>query len=191
MHAIKFKSSLKGLHSFLGTSSTKCKSRAFSSPYSTNFSGKLEGTLSSQGPIEGAYASCEHIFTQEAVNCFAALCGDNNPLHVNPEYASKTLFNGTIVHGILVSSLFSTLLGRSLHGAIYVNQNLKFRAPVHVGSLVRAKITVLKNETKKKGYLLTCNTEVQVSANESVIRAVDGEAVCLLPYAAASKYIKL
>ena len=99
----------------------------------------------------GSFAVCHHVFTQEATNDFALLCGDNNPLHIDPEFANTTMFGGTIVHGIFVSSLFSTLFGRSLHGAIYVSQTLNFKQPVYVGAHVRAQIEVLTIERKREG----------------------------------------
>lgn len=155
----------------------------------SSFTGQISGTLVTDGPIEGAYASCDHTFTQEAVNNFAAICGDNNPLHIDPKFASQSMFKGPIVHGILVSSLFSTLFGRSLHGSIYVSQDLKFRAPVHVGAPIHARMQIIKKESKRKGFLLTCSTEVHVEGvDDNRTLAISGEAVCLLPFDAAPKY---
>lgn len=143
------------------------------------FTGDITGTLRTNGPKVGSTAECSHVFTQEDVNIFAQICGDNNPLHTNVEIASKSMFKGTIVHGILVSSLFSTLFGASLHGAIYVNQNMQFRAPVMVGSQVTARIHILQKDQKSSGHLLTCSTEVFL---EDGTAAIVGDARCLLPY---------
>ncbi|CAM9255911.1 unnamed protein product, partial [Ectocarpus fasciculatus] len=79
---------------------------------------------------------------QKAVATFATISGDNNPLHLDPDYASKTAFGGAIVHGILVSGLFSTLFGRTIHGCVYLNQTLEFKKPVYVGANVLAKVEV-------------------------------------------------
>ena len=155
------------------------------SPIQRSFSGfiaDIGGTLNSEGPVEGAYAFCDHTFTQETVNDFASICGDYNPLHIDPDYASKSMFKGPIVHGILVSSLFSTLFGSSLHGSIYVSQNLRFLKPVHIGVPVHARMKIVKRESKKKGYLLTCSTEVFIIRSEARSLAISGEAVCLLPF---------
>jgi hypothetical protein len=84
----------------------------------------------------GNYAEIQHSFSQEDVNIFATLSGDDNPIHIDPTYAlSHSRFKRTICHGILVSSLFSTLLGRSIPGSIYLKQNLSFQKPVFVGGL--------------------------------------------------------
>lgn len=126
----------------------------------------------------GEKASVTHVFRQEIVNQFATICGDNNPLHTDPAFAATTFFKGTIVHGIFVSSLFSTLFGRSISGAIYVSQSVNFKKPVHVGAQVTATVTVQSIEAKKKGELITCST-VATLADGSV--AIDGEAKVLLP----------
>lgn len=126
----------------------------------------------------GEQAGITHTFTQPVVNQFAGLCGDNNPLHTNPEFAKDTMFKGTIVHGIFVSSLFSTLFGRSISGAIYVSQSLNFKKPVHVGTPVTAVIEVKTIEPKKKGDLVTCSTICKLADGSLV---TDGEAKVLLP----------
>ena len=175
----------------------ECFSRAFmlrfvrgcaSETFTSKFASEVGGTLSQTGPVVGSFAVCHHVFTQEATNDFALLCGDNNPLHIDPEFANTTMFGGTIVHGIFVSSLFSTLFGRSLHGAIYVSQTLNFKQPVYVGAHVRAQIEVLTIERKRKGYLLTCSTNAFTkninNSNKEEVLAISGEAKCLLPFSA-------
>ena len=120
------------------------------------------------------------------VNDFAAICGDNNPLHSDPEFASKTFFGGTIVHGILVSSLFSTLFGRTVHGSVYVSQSLNFKRPVLVGKPVRARMVVVKELSRSKGTFLTCTTTAYITSENSdktvsETIAIEGEAVVLIP----------
>ncbi len=151
------------------------------------FTGQITGTLEGEGPIVGSYAECNHTFVQEDVNIFAKICGDNNPLHTNPEIAKDSMFKGTIVHGILVSSLFSTLFGASMHGAVYVDQTLKFKRPVHVGTNVIAKMEIINKSHARSGHMLTCSTTVYLdnehgNAGEYGKTAVEGEARVLLPY---------
>lgn len=128
----------------------------------------------------GEFAEVAHSFEQEDVNAFADICGDNNPLHVDPSFAATTLFKGPIVHGILVSSLFSTLFGSTVSGSVYVSQDLQFKRPVFVGSTVTARMEVLSTEDKRKGVLLTCSTQC---LQEDGKVAVDGRAKVLVPYA--------
>lgn len=136
----------------------------------------------------GGKAEVTHSFSQLEVSSFAAICGDNNPLHVDPEYAETTMFKGTIVHGILVSSLFSTLFGRSISGSIYVSQDLQFKRPVHVGTAITASIEVIQVDKKSKGILLTCSTKCRLDNGDL---AVDGRAKVLVPSLIADELIKL
>ena len=64
----------------------------------------------------GDTASFTKIITEEDVNLFAKISGDHNPVHLDEAYASTTLFQTRIAHGMLVASLFSTVLGTELPG---------------------------------------------------------------------------
>ncbi|MEZ5477348.1 MAG: MaoC family dehydratase [Thiolinea sp.] len=64
----------------------------------------------------GDTASLTRAFSEADVRTYAELCGDKNPVHLDAEYAADTQFGERIVHGMLVSSLFSTLLGMHLPG---------------------------------------------------------------------------
>jgi acyl dehydratase len=97
------------------------------------------------------------------------------------------MFGGTIVHGILVSSLFSNLFGRSLPGSIYVSQTLQFRRPVHVGKRVTARVEVKEVKPHRtKGHILVCDTTVRIVADtaDSEKReqlCINGEGHVLVP----------
>lgn len=58
----------------------------------------------------GQSCSLTKRFSTEDVNSFAELSLDNNPLHVDKEYAEKSVFKSPIVHGFLLGSLFLQLL---------------------------------------------------------------------------------
>ena len=72
--------------------------------------------------------------TDADVVLFAGISGDVNPVHLNQEFADRTMFRGRIAHGMLTASFISTVIGTKLPGpgCIYVSQNLKFKAPVRV-----------------------------------------------------------
>jgi 3-oxoacyl-[acyl-carrier protein] reductase len=88
----------------------------------------------------GQTFSLTHTFDADAVDRFAELCGDFSPLHVDDAYAAETEFGGRVVHGMLLASLFSTLVGMRIPGrrALYLGQELNFRRPVRVGETVTA-----------------------------------------------------
>ncbi|KAG5177432.1 dehydratase [Tribonema minus] len=135
-------------------------------------------------PQVGQWMEVKHTFPQEAVDAFAKYSGDNNPIHLSEEYAKgggKRHFKGCVVHGLLVSGLFSMLFGRSFAGALYVTQELKFKKPVHVGDKLTARIEVLRSRAISRGdeVLLSCSTVVTNESQGNT--AIEGEAKVLLP----------
>jgi len=111
----------------------------------------------------------ERAFTADDVRRFAAVSGDWSPLHVNPSYAASTEFGGCLVHGMLLASLFSQLVGMCIPGtlALYLGQDLAFRRPVLVGETVRATATVTaKNEATTT---LVLATEIRNAADAIVV----------------------
>ena len=82
--------------------------------------------------------------TEADVLLFAAVSGDNYPLHVDAEYAKHTRFGRRAAHGMLTASLLSTVVGLMLQkpGGIYVEQSLRFRAPVFIGDTLTATAEV-------------------------------------------------
>lgn len=83
----------------------------------------------------GDRASFERVFNEDDVRVFAGLSGDYNPLHLDAVYAGTTTFGRPVVHGMLVASLCSALVGMYLPGkrCLYLAQTLEFRKPVFVG----------------------------------------------------------
>lgn len=115
--------------------------------------------------------------TDADIILFSGISGDINPLHLNHEFASETIFEGRIAHGMLVASFISMVIGTKLPGpgCIYVNQNLRFKAPVKAGDTVTARITVTKLIPEKKFVEL----KTICTVNDKVV--VDGEATVMVP----------
>ncbi len=103
----------------------------------------------------------DHSFTQEDVWRFAQLSGDHSPLHVDPAYAAETEFGKCVVHGILLASLFSQLVGMRIPGkpALYLGQDLTFRRTVLVGETVRANAKVTAKTDATRSVILA--TEIR------------------------------
>lgn len=89
--------------------------------------------------VVGATASFSRTWTEEDVFSFSKVSGDRNPLHMDKVYASTTQFKERIVHGMLVASLCSTLVGMYLPGkkCLYLSQTLSFKKPVYIGDTVK------------------------------------------------------
>lgn len=120
----------------------------------------------------GDKGSFSKTVTEADIVNFAGVSGDFNPLHINAEYAEKTMFKERIAHGALVTSFISAA-GVSFIGigAIYVSQYSKFLAPVRIGETITATMEVIEKIPEKKMLKVrTCCT------NQRGRTVIDGEA---------------
>lgn len=117
-------------------------------------------------------------FSNEDVIEFAKISEDNNPIHIDAQYAAKSIFKSQVVHGVLLVSMFSKIFGTLYpgNGSIYLSQTTKFIKPAFIGELISAKATLISfDNIKKRGVFITeCYKD-----NESLI--LTGEAVILFP----------
>jgi len=93
----------------------------------------------------------EFSFNRMDVETFAEVSGDKNPIHLDDEYASKTIFKRRIVHGFLGASIFSKVFGMLFpgEGTIYLSQTLKFMAPMYEDETYSATFKVLEVQAEK------------------------------------------
>ena len=121
----------------------------------------------------GMSATISRTITETDLRNFSGVSGDTNPMHLNEEFAKKTPFGGCIVHGMLTASLISAVIGTKLPGpgCIYMNQTLKFLAPVRVGDTVYAVATIKELISEKHRVVL----DTQCRVKDTVV--IDGEAL--------------
>ena len=83
-------------------------------------------------------------FTEDDLDMYARLSTDDNPLHMNEAFAARTRVGGRVVHGMVTASLISAIVGTRLPGpgCLWMEQKLRFLAPVRVGQLVSARAVV-------------------------------------------------
>ena len=95
----------------------------------------------------GMCAEIVRSFSESDVDLFSKLSGDENPVHLNEEYAKTTLFGRRIVHGALASSIFSALFANKLPGAgcIYLKFENKFLRPIYLNEKVIFKVEIIDN----------------------------------------------
>jgi len=119
----------------------------------------------------------EFRFTQNQVEDFARLTGDSNPLHLDPDYASRTLFKKPIIHGLLGVSIFSKIMGTLFpgEGTIYLSQQLEFKRPMYVDTTYKALVKV--KETIPDKHTATLSTQVLDNATNKLV--IDGEALVM------------
>ena len=147
----------------------------------------------------GQYAELRRTFTATDLTTFGRLTGDYNPIHyeeedmmhrptyneVDPvseivtEVATAEKIGGgdaaantmpRIVHGILVASLFPSLISSVFPTAIYRHQKLKFVLPLLVGTKVLARCDV-------RGIRPLRNDDIIVELETNVWREKDGASV--------------
>jgi UDP-4-amino-4,6-dideoxy-N-acetyl-beta-L-altrosamine N-acetyltransferase len=131
--------------------------------------------------VKGPYSTGKvfrHKFTisAEQVLRYAEVTGDYNKIHFDEMYAKKCGFDGKLVHGCLVTSIFSKIFGTIFpgDGTIYLTQSCSFIAPVNVGM----ELEVTLNIISKIGRKLIVKTLISNCETSEIV--VDGEASVLI-----------
>lgn len=75
-------------------------------------------------------------FEQQDFDDFARLSGDNNPIHVDSDYATKTPFGANVAHGMLLYSGLRSALLNFFPGARQLEQQLMFPTGTTAGETV-------------------------------------------------------
>jgi 3-hydroxybutyryl-CoA dehydratase len=115
-----------------------------------------------QGYQVGQTAFFEKKILEEHIIQFATVTEDNNPIHLDEEFAKKSIFKTRVSHGMLTASFFSTIFGTKFpgNGCIYLEQNLRFTNPVFLDDKVVATVTLTEIEPKSR--ILTFDTNCHV-----------------------------
>lgn len=123
----------------------------------------------------GDLAETTHVVSEADVGDFAAVSGDDNPLHLDEAFAATTAFKGRVAHGMLAGAYISAVLGTRLPGpgAIYVSQTMNFKRPVRIGDEVTTRVVVAHVDDKRAKVTLSTVCLVNGKA------VVDGEAVVI------------
>jgi acyl dehydratase len=100
-------------------------------------------------PFVGQTFSEKHLLAQDEFDRFAALSGDDNPIHVDPEFSARTRFGKTVAHGMFLYSLICGVLAKHLPNASQVSQDLMFPAPSYVGEEIVVSARVLELDAAK------------------------------------------
>ncbi len=135
------------------------------------------GTIYLEDLEIGLSRSITKVIDEHAINLFAEVSEDRNPLHLDQAAGEASIFKTRIAHGMLSAGLFSALIGERLpgHGTIYMSQNLRFTAPVRIGETVTATVTVTDIIAAKGRVALDCVAKV----GDTVV--IKGDALVLAP----------
>ena len=96
-------------------------------------------------------------FSQQDVADFAHVTGDNNPVHLDEDFASKTIFKTRIMHGMLGACVFSKVFGTLFpgEGTIYLSQSVNFLKPMYVDVIYEAHFEVMEILEKNRARIST------------------------------------
>jgi hypothetical protein len=128
-------------------------------------------------PHVGDKAERSMTITDEHIEAFARLSGDRNPVHFDDGFARRLGFDGHIAHGAVTASLLSAVLGMDLPGpgSVFLEQRVRFLAPVRPGDTITATLEVTKIRPDKP--IVTLDARITNQAGTAV---ADGELVVLL-----------
>ena len=112
-------------------------------------------------------------FSQAEFDAFAQLSGDDNPIHVDPEFSARTRFGRTVAHGMLLYSVLCGTISRHFPGAVQLSQELMFPAPTYADEPMTIHLELLAQD----GPQLRLLTEMRNPAGEATLT---GETVILL-----------
>jgi len=85
----------------------------------------------------GRSAALERSFSQGDFDEFAVISGDDNPIHTDADFASRTDFGRTVAHGLLLCSVLRGLVERLAPGQRLLEQSVMFPAPTYAGETLR------------------------------------------------------
>ena len=125
----------------------------------------------------GQQAAFEKTVEERDVQLFAAVSGDNNPVHLDAAFAAETMFKERIAHGMFSGALISAAVACELPGpgTIYIGQSMRFTAPVKLGDTLTVRLEILEKLPK---FRVRVATRV---FNQNDELEVDGEAEILAP----------
>jgi acyl dehydratase len=128
-----------------------------------------------------------HEVTQDKIDAFAEVTGDDQWIHIDPDRAKETPFGGTIAHGYYTLSLaprFSYDLFKLEGVAFGLNYGLnkvRFPAPMPVGDKVRMRMELQSVDDIPGGAQITMkltfereNGDKPVCVAESLSRVYSG-----------------
>lgn len=117
----------------------------------------------------GQSVTVERVFRQSDFDRFAALSGDDNPIHVDPAFSARTKFGRTVCHGMLLYSAICQVLSDKLPGSgvVQLEQSLMFPSPTFAGESMSIRLEVLDVSAEDGTAIL-----------ETTISHADGRIAC-------------
>jgi acyl dehydratase len=118
---------------------------------------------------EGHVETFKRSFTQQDLNRFADLTGDNNPIHLDPAFSARTHFGETVAHGMFLYSTICRVLSTQYPGPglLQVKQDMMFQSPTYTDTEITVNVKVTNLQPAK-----------QMAEISTVITLPDGNLAC-------------
>src|SRR5437762_3255953 len=110
-----------------------------------------------QGITVGHTVTFTKAVTAEDIQKYSEVSGDDGRLHMDAAFGARTRFKGNVAHGMLSAGVISAAIGTRLAPdavAIYLSQNMRFRAPVKAGDTLTATLTATSIDTERSRIAL-------------------------------------
>ncbi|NVM02805.1 MAG: MaoC family dehydratase [Candidatus Helarchaeota archaeon] len=115
--------------------------------------------------------------SEDDIKKMVEISGDDNPIHLDEEFAKRTIYRGRIAHGLLSLGLVSAALTKLFGpGNIWLNQTFSFTKPIHAGDTLTAKLKIISIDKRK-----VCTVETLVyNQNDELV--LEGKAESKVAY---------
>jgi len=118
-------------------------------------------------PVKSGLVVISKEINQDQLNAYAKASGDDNPLHLDSEFAAGTQFGGIIAHGMLTLAFVSEMMAAA-HGRDWLRSGglrVRFKGAAYLGDRVEA----FGSLAKERGASRTYSVGVRNSANGQVL----------------------
>lgn len=126
---------------------------------------------------QGVTAAFDFSIDQQQMDAFAAISGDENPLHRDAAFAAGRGFAGCVVYGGLLIAKVSRMIGMELPGrdSVWSSLQMQFVSPLIVGEPARLEATVSHQSVAARAVTL----QLKVTAGGRTVS--HGKALVSLP----------
>jgi acyl dehydratase len=115
-------------------------------------------------------------FSQTDFDEFARLSGDDNPIHVDPEFCRRTRFGKPVAHGMMLFGMLDAAVNRWLGEPLTVwSQELTFRAPTFAGDdlVATLRISTASDRSTRIGQWLHRSDGTETVGGDTVVGTAD------------------
>ena len=118
-------------------------------------------------PEIGQVFTSSKVFSQADLDKFAVLSGDDNPIHVDPDFAAGSRFGSTVAHGMLLYGVICGSINEKFPGSVQLDQRMIFMAPTYTREEVAIRCEVVEVLPKTRQFTLAV-----------LMTSMGGEVVC-------------